>query len=95
MTPYTVSLSCLLTFHRCDLLIPYFPAIPSCQGGPGKSCKLQRFNNFVLKRKWRQAGGSFEAFCDLEPGSATTTETGGVTFFRDLSGFAAAREVTP
>ena len=67
--------------------------VPACTSGPGRSCPLEMYNEEVLKGKWEKAG-SFEEFCELKDGSASTGESGGVTFFTDL-GLPAIRTVQP
>ncbi|KAF2963272.1 hypothetical protein GQX73_g10284 [Xylaria multiplex] len=60
--------------------------VPSCKSGPGVSCPLREYDERVLARKWAEAGGSFETLCQLPQGSASTSSrTGGVTFFTDLT----------
>lgn len=58
--------------------------VPSCSCGPGRSCPLEKYNDKVLAAKWDEAG-AFEDYCELPDGSATTSKTGGVTFFTDLT----------
>jgi acid phosphatase len=52
-----------------------------------------RYNNRVLGQKWSEAG-SFESFCNLPEGNATTARDGAVTFFTDLT-LPAIRKVQP
>ena len=58
-----------------------YPVV-GCSCGPGRSCPLQVYDDKVLQGKW-DAAGKFEDYCELPEGSATTSETGGVTFFYD------------
>jgi acid phosphatase len=67
--------------------------VPACRSGPGSSCPLDQYNDEVLAGKWEKAG-TFESFCDLEEGSATTSPDGGITFFTDLT-LPAIRSVQP
>ncbi|PNS16402.1 Acid phosphatase PHO1 [Sphaceloma murrayae] len=57
--------------------------VPSCSGGPGRSCPLEQYNE-VVKRKW-EATGSFGEFCRIAEASVVKSATGGVTFFTDLT----------
>jgi acid phosphatase len=67
--------------------------VAGCSCGPGRSCPLDKYNDKVLAAKWK-AAGAFEDYCDLPEGSATTSETGGVTFFTDFT-LDAIRDVEP
>lgn len=67
--------------------------VAGCSWGPGRSCPLDQYDNQVLASKWKKSG-RFEKLCKLPEGSATTAETGGVTFFTDLT-MEAIRNVTP
>lgn len=86
-------LNCSGDLHLRLLLNDAVYPVPACASGPGSSCPLEQYNSEVLAKKWEEAG-SFETFCELEDGSATTSETGGVTFFTDLT-LAGMRSIQP
>ncbi|KAL9616979.1 MAG: hypothetical protein Q9160_008206 [Pyrenula sp. 1 TL-2023] len=88
-------LSCSGDLYLRILLNDAVYPVPACSSGPGSSCPLQKYNDQVLARKWEEAGGSFASLCRLEEGNnVTTSETGGVTFFTDLT-LPAIRTVRP
>jgi acid phosphatase len=77
-----------------EVLANVVVALPACQDGPGRSCLLDQYNDEVLAGKWTEAG-SFADFCEIEEDTLTTNpETGGVTFWSDIT-IEAIREVVP
>ncbi|KAG9258915.1 multiple inositol polyphosphate phosphatase [Emericellopsis atlantica] len=86
-------LNCDGTLYLRLLLNDAVYPVAGCACGPGRSCPLDKYNDKVLAAKWEEAG-SFEDFCDLPDGAATTSKTGGVTFFTDMT-LGAIRDVEP
>ena len=67
--------------------------VAGCSCSPSRSCPRDKYNDKVLTSKWEKAG-TFENYCDLSEGATTTSETGGVSFFTNLS-MGAIRDVEP
>ncbi|KAE8357053.1 histidine phosphatase superfamily [Aspergillus coremiiformis] len=58
--------------------------IPSCRSGPGKSCPLDKYAQYVADK--RKEYGSFASVCGLPEKNVTTASAdGAVTFFTDLN----------
>ncbi|KAH8692019.1 histidine phosphatase superfamily [Talaromyces proteolyticus] len=57
--------------------------IPSCHSGPGQSCSVSQYAEYVSK-KW-QSYGSFASVCNISAATVATSDTGAVTFFNDLT----------
>ncbi|KIX07340.1 uncharacterized protein Z518_01993 [Rhinocladiella mackenziei CBS 650.93] len=86
-------LNCSGKLHIRILLNDAVYVVPACRSGPGASCPLQEYNDRILARKWKEVG-SFASLCGLATGNDSTSRTGGVTFFTDLT-LPAIRVVEP
>ena len=59
-------------------------AIPSCRSGPGSSCPVDQYVQYVAQK--RKEYGSFASVCGLPEKNVTTAGAdGSVTFFTDLT----------
>ncbi|KAJ5895582.1 phosphoglycerate mutase-like protein [Penicillium taxi] len=69
------------TYIRILLNDAVYP-LPQCQSGPGKSCLLSEYAEFIEKKN--KAAGNFNDYCNVtESGHPTTVA--GASFFTDLS----------
>lgn len=80
--PSTSQASANETYVRILLNDAVYP-IPSCKGGPGSSCKLSDYANYVSKKY--AAEGNWIKNCNVTVTKDTPTTVKGASFFTDLS----------